>query len=525
MASKILLWKMSQVFVAVFLLIPIVLLDAGPAYSALTQKAVVATAAADWSSGAHSIISVDPVGGPRSVQNNLVPTISDITVKAYGRNFYRFERFGANNVAKFDVGAPETVIWQFSTEGNDTNSNPYDLVFVSSEKAYLLRYGAQAAWIVDPSATVEAEFKTGELNLSAYDPGDGSPDMAAGVIVDGKLFIILQRFDGWCPSAGVPAYVAVFDTGTDQEIDTGQGAGGLKGIPLPINDPLNIQYLEQNDTIYVQGVGSYPGFCDPQFDYTGGIVSVNPDTYGANLILDDGDAANHPYGAFSGMVIVSETKGYFVGYDGWGDNTLYTFDPSTGTVNGPVAGFEGIGIAGMESGAYVDQNDMLWVCNQTNARVDILDTADDTIDESVGTDLNPQKVVFAEAEVIASFQASPTGGEPPLTVSFDASSSSGTIDSYAWNFGDGTTGSGVTIAHEYASEGTFTVTLTVTNDLGTTDTATATIDVEEDDELFGCFIATSEPTTSGQSLPLMAVLLILGVCLIGSIALLRSKRR
>jgi len=182
-------------------------------------------------------------------------------------------------------------------------------------------------------------------------------------------------------------------------------------------------------------------------------------------------------------------------------------------------------IAGMETGVYLDQNDMLWVCDSTDAEVVILNTADDTIDEKVSTYLNPQRVVFANAEVVASFAADPTSGEPPLTVSFDATASSGTIVTYAWNFGDGTTGSGVTIAHEYASEGTYTVTLTVTDDVGTTDTANTTITVEEDDDLFGCFIATTSYESRTVTQILLALSLFFGLCLIGLITSRISRKR
>ncbi len=390
--KKTVFWKKNSLVLTlllVFSFFSILLVTAAPAHSAVTQTAVVATAAEDFSSVAHSVISVDPVGGPRTAQNNLLPTISDITVKAYGKYFYRFERYGANNVAKFDINEPGgPPIWQFSTEGDDTNSNPYDLVFVSSDKAYLLRYGSTEAWIVNPSATTETDFKIGELDLGSYADADGVPEMTGGVIVGNKLFIILQRLENWAST--VTPYIAVFDTTTDTEIDTGiSNTDGVLGIPLDIKDPLAIQYLAENDTIYTQGIGSYY-----PVKYTGGIVSIDPDTYATAMVLDDGDDTDHPYGQISGMAIISAAKGYFVGYDGWGDNTLYSFDPATGVVGNPVSGLENKSIAGMESGVYLDKNNMLWVCNQTDHQVDILNTTDDTIDESVDTILNPLKVVF-----------------------------------------------------------------------------------------------------------------------------------
>ena len=54
---------------------------------------------------------------------------------------------------------------------------------------------------------------------------------------------------------------------------------------------------------------------------------------------------------------------------------------------------------------------------------------------------------------------------------FDASTSAdsdGSIASYAWDFGDGTTGSGVNPTHAYTADGSFTVTLTVTDNRGGT---------------------------------------------------------
>ncbi len=79
--------------------------------------------------------------------------------------------------------------------------------------------------------------------------------------------------------------------------------------------------------------------------------------------------------------------------------------------------------------------------------------------------------------------ASPTSGVAPLEVMFDGTGSydsDGTIVSYAWNFGDGTTGSGAAVSHTYDTDGTFTATLTVTDDLGATSSDTVAIVVDPD---------------------------------------------
>ncbi len=81
---------------------------------------------------------------------------------------------------------------------------------------------------------------------------------------------------------------------------------------------------------------------------------------------------------------------------------------------------------------------------------------------------------------VASFVFSPTSGSAPLTVTFDASASydsDGTIVSYSWNFGDGATGSGRVTSHTYASNGTFTIRLTVTDNEGKTGSTSKSITI------------------------------------------------
>ena len=75
----------------------------------------------------------------------------------------------------------------------------------------------------------------------------------------------------------------------------------------------------------------------------------------------------------------------------------------------------------------------------------------------------------------ANFLAGPTQGCPGLTVTFtDASSGPHALASWLWTFGDGSSSTLPDPAHTYHTPGVYTVTLTVTDALGCSDTETRT---------------------------------------------------
>lgn len=362
------------------------------------QYAAVAAVAPDFSSGAHSVIDD---AAPRTAQNNLDAAGSDLAIAARGKYIYRIERFGTDKIRRYDVAAPGTSQWGqgFSTNDvGDTSSNAYDLVFASDTKAYLIRYGSTKAWIVDPSVTAEAQFKKGELNLAAYADADGVPEMSAAVVVGSRLYIVMQRYENF--STLKTAYLAVFDTTTDMEIDTARGAAdGVKGLPLLTKNPVELLYSADDNRLYVASAGVYAcGFCQPATpaEYTGGVEQIDPANFTTRLVIDDSAST----GNIGDIAIASPTLGYVIGSASFGSATLFRFNPSgasTQTLT-PVNGMSAKDLAF----AALDREDFLWVGQSvfndaSKTGVVILDTTqNDRVDQTISTNLSPIGIAFGE---------------------------------------------------------------------------------------------------------------------------------
>ena len=341
------------------------------------------------------------VGDDVAAAGSFASAGSDIRVATDGRDVYEIGRGQLETLTRYapdDLAAP---VWQYSLADADEDgaSNPYDVAFLNAERAYVVRYGSPTAWIVNPSADTEANFRIGELDLSAYD--DDAPNASDVAIVDGKVFVLMQRLEEFAPTR--QGYLAVFDTAEgDAEIDTGMGEDGLLGIALGVTNPEGLQYVESTDELLVTGRGNLFANDTVEGDaYQGGVVAVDPTTYETDLLVDDGTAGDN-IDFVQNSLVATDGAGYLITYrlDVPGDfdtavNTLRRFDPVLGTVaEDAVPGLEGEDLSFLALGP----RGRVWV-GTTGPDGDepgfaLLDPATDAIVGRVGTEFNPNDVAF-----------------------------------------------------------------------------------------------------------------------------------
>ena len=360
--------------------------------------AVVQTVAPDYSGS--EVVTLDPETEVVT-KGYYIKDGSDYTVRSYNKDVFHIGRFFIDTIAKYNADALDTEVWSYTTQdtGDSTSRNPYDIVSLSDTKAYILRYGSSKVWIVNPQATTADDFKIGELDLDSYiaeDNSNGTPNPSAGTIVDGKLFITLQRLnDAYSPNT---AYIAVFDTETDLEIETNANADDtVMGIPLVGLNPLNGSIVNKDGVVYVTTRNSYS-----DTDLTlSRVEAITASDYSLRTVLTADDIAENTSAFIGSSAIVSATKGYLVAEETFFSpyrvlSTVYSFNPTTGVIADTA-----IAETGEEQISHIslDAANFLWisVSNPTNPGVDVVNTETDVKElPRFATELNPTAIAFIE---------------------------------------------------------------------------------------------------------------------------------
>ncbi len=323
---------------------------------------------------------------PRETEEDILGATglhSDSVMTSFGGLVYIIQRLGANSIVVIDPNNPSVVLANYTTNdpGSTTQSNPHDMAFVSSSKAYITRYGLSTLLIVNP----ETGQQLGTIDLLAFADSDGIPEMDQMVLVDGLLYVTLQRLnrDNFF-SAENDSFVVVIDTATDQIIDP--NTSDTK-IVLAGRNPFDISYLPSSDRIYVSNVGTFS-----TADDFGGIEVIDPATgLSEGILMTDNDFG----GPLGTIAILDETRAYITVFDASFNNFVVPFNLSTQQIS---TALTDIGTGFIPSLAF-DNASFLYIADRdtTNPGVQVFDTDTNLkVEGPIDTGLPPNAILFVD---------------------------------------------------------------------------------------------------------------------------------
>lgn len=270
-----------------------------------TQGVKLFVVESDYQSGLLEWIGVED----NTIGTGNISVYMDAVVRTYGGHLYILEKFGADNVLKFDTSKTDQTGVLYQTHLGD-NWNPQDIEFVSETKAYVANQNVPNITIFNPlTGTV-----TGNIDISAYtfNPDSNySPYANQMVIAEGNLYVMLQRRDGW--NLGAPTLILTINTSTDA---------------ISADDTIVCQYKNGYDMVYADGAlyVTNPGSAFSTGD--GAIEKVELASKAVSTVITEDDLGGNP----NQIVHKSGTHFYVQNYIGWKNVSVVEIDAATGTI-------------------------------------------------------------------------------------------------------------------------------------------------------------------------------------------------
>ncbi len=411
----------------------------------------IQTVASDYTSSAVAIGCSE--GG--FLDGNLIKEGSDYTVSAGNESLYHIGRNYIDTVAQYDFLLSDIENWSYSAnDANESTSNPYKLIEVSNTKAYLIRYNKSKVWIVNPSALNSEDFKTGELDLSAYlsntviqvptldndgneifklddddqkiqetdyegnlvfETVDGqeiakyeiitedksvtatATDMSDALIVNGKLYIAMQRLRNGATGEGQYGPYDIRSYTNDSLVAVFDITTDVELEASPIDENYKAITLSGHNvqSLNVLNDNIYAASQGDYFQDFGLLEVINTTDYSVNTLIQ----GTEEIGAIKDASVVSATLGYVLtdlsGYVGdvWTPkNKLFPFNPSTGQMDIVMSDFDTIFLTDIEVGP----NGYLWVLSSVSSNPGVYKVDSTGSDENLflETNLNPSKITF-----------------------------------------------------------------------------------------------------------------------------------
>ena len=269
----------------------------------------------DFSTGSTSSLNVDTKAASLDVE----AIHSDAVLRASGVDglIYAVNRSGGDNIQIMDPCNAFNTLHQYST-GN--GSNPHDIVFVSTTRAYVSRYDMTSVLIMNP----QTGATLGTINLAAFADADGLPEMDQMFLAGNYLCVLLQRLDrtNFYTPVGT-SYMVVIDTATDTVVDMNPGMNGVQPVTLLRSNnysEVNTRTVGATSQAYFSCVGFF-GVLD------GAVIGVDmADVTSQSVILTETAAG----GDILDAEIINATRGYAIVATPAFTTVLIAFNPATG---------------------------------------------------------------------------------------------------------------------------------------------------------------------------------------------------
>jgi hypothetical protein len=289
-------------------------------------RLAVTTAAPDFTAANFEIISVNN----GSVSKNLIPALyTDLSIRAYGNDVYILERFGKDNVVKYDAKKMAVEYQQHL----GTGLNIQDIAVVSETRAYISCNDHGGLIVFNP----KAGEKVSEIDLSQFnayagtDSAETSPYAGALAVYDDYVYVACQRLKTVQTEWG--ASFAPADTSLIAIIDTRTNtvAGSVR---LEKKNPSAMSVF--GDRLLVSSSGDWFGG-----SATAGIEMIDL-TSNENLgLIADGGAFG---GNLTDVIFVSSDKAYAAAMAADWTTCIIEFNPQTRAVGSKIAGiYDGCG--------------------------------------------------------------------------------------------------------------------------------------------------------------------------------------
>ncbi|HEY2776079.1 MAG TPA: hypothetical protein VGK20_18705 [Candidatus Binatia bacterium] len=295
-----------------------------PCHGADAHRAVVTTAAADFSSAGLAVMDV----ASRSFTFRAGALETDSVIRAPQGIPVVVNRNGYDTLQYLDVDDPLLPNEKECSVSGGFDSNTQDVAFVSTQKGYVTAYAGSSLLTIDPSVLFDTSsdpacngIVTGQIYLGDYGTNH-VPQMDEMALVGSDLFVSLQLLDNLQPD--VNGLLVVIDTTTDTVKTT---------IPLSFENPFamtkGLPYDEFQKLLFTGGPGKIvPTHQGEDVLHDGGIEAIDPATFTSRgLVLSGADLGANIFD----FVIVGSSRAFAIIADDK-SNSVVDIDLSTRTV-------------------------------------------------------------------------------------------------------------------------------------------------------------------------------------------------